>query len=82
MHRGWTYHIVLCGNLEVTVVAVRGVPGIVARGPRQPGREGRAEEVQRPGDDDVVEEVRVEGDQHHRVADTWWQAQKLGQRHN
>lgn len=45
------------------------VPGVVAGGPRQRVGEGGEEEAQRPGDDHVVVEVHVEGDQHHRVAD-------------
>lgn len=45
------------------------VPGVVAGGPRQRVGEGGEEEAQRPGDDHVVVEVHVEGDQHHRIAD-------------
>lgn len=45
------------------------VPGVVTGGPRQRVGEGGEEEAQCPGDDHVVVEVHVEGDQHHRVAD-------------
>ena len=47
------------------------VPGVVAGSPGQVRGEGGEEEVQAPGDDDVVEEIHVEGDQHHRPARAW-----------
>ena len=54
---------------EVAIVALRRVPRVVTGGPRQLARERREEVVERPRDDHVVVEVRIEGDQHHRVAD-------------
>ena len=53
------------------VVAFWRVPSIVARRPRQSGAERGDEVIECPGDDDVIEEVRVEGYQYHRTPDTW-----------
>ena len=49
----------------VAVITKLRVPVVAARRPRQVGGEGGHEEVQAPGYDHVVEEVCVEGDQHH-----------------
>jgi hypothetical protein len=46
------------------------VPQVSARGPRQVLRKGGDEEPEGPGDDDVVVEVDVKGDQHHRIPDS------------
>lgn len=46
------------------------VPQVSARGPREVLRKGGDEEPEGPGDDDVVVEVDVKGDQHHRIPDS------------
>jgi hypothetical protein len=51
--------------------AMRGVPGVVARRPRQETGERSKEISQSPRDYHVVVEVDVESDQHHGVPDTW-----------
>ena len=58
------------------VEAVWCVPRVVARRPRQVGGEGGEEVVEGPRDDHVVEEVRVEGDQHDGAADTCTQTRR------
>lgn len=51
--------------------AVRCVPVIVARHPRQVAGERSDEKPQTPRNDDVVEEVHVERNQHNGVSDSW-----------
>ena len=51
------------------VIALRRVPRVVARRPRQLSGERSAEVVDGPGDDDVVEEVRIERNENDSVTD-------------
>ena len=51
--------------------AMRGVPRVVTRRPRQETGERSKEVSQSPRDDHVVVEVDVKSDQHHGVPDTW-----------
>lgn len=44
------------------------IPGVVAASPRQHVREGSEEEAESPGDDHVVVEIDVEGDQNDGVS--------------
>lgn len=56
------------GVAGVGICAVGTVPGVVAVGPGQLHGEGGEEVMQRPGNDDVVEEANVERDQDDREA--------------
>lgn len=60
----------ITGVAEVGVCAVGAVPGVVAVGPGQLHGERGEEVMQRPGDDDVVEEANIERDQDDREAHT------------
>lgn len=53
------------------VGAVGCVPGVVAAGPGQGAREGRAQVVESPGDDGVVVEGDVEANDANGKADAW-----------
>lgn len=59
------------GVEELGVGAVGAVPGVAAVGPRQVEGERGEEVVERPGDDDVVVEADVDGDEDHGVANSW-----------
>ena len=61
---------------ELGVGAVGAVPGMAAVGPRQLEGEGGEEVVERPGDDDVVVEANVDGDEDHSVANSWAGAER------
>lgn len=54
----------------VQVGAVCAVPCVVAVDPRQLGRERREQVEQSPGDDDVIVEPHIEGDEDHGEAHT------------
>ena len=56
---------------ELGVCAVGAVPGMAAVGPGQVRGEGREEVVEGPGDNDIVVEANVEGDEDHSVANSW-----------
>ena len=53
----------ITGIAGVGICAVGAVPGVVAVDPGQFHGEGGKEVMQRPGDDDIVEEANVERDQ-------------------
>lgn len=57
--------------------ALRRVPRIGATGPRQVTGEGSEKEVQRPCDDDVVEEVDVESDEDDGESDACMYSQLI-----
>lgn len=65
------------GVEELGVRAVGAVPGVATVGPGQVEGERGEEVVQGPGDDDIVVEANVEGDEDHRVADAWVGAEGL-----
>lgn len=50
-------------------LAIGRIPIVVARHPRQITGERGEEEAQAPSNDDIVEEIHVEGDQNDSVAD-------------
>ena len=56
---------------ELGVCAVGAVPGVATVGPGHGRGEGREEVVEGPGDNDVVVEANVEGDEDHSVANSW-----------
>lgn len=66
------------GPKLAVVVTLRRVPRVVAGRPRQVDTERREEVVERPRDDHVVKEVRIEGDQHDRASDAWGHMQAKG----
>ena len=56
---------------ELGVGAVGAVPGVAAVSPGQGQGERGEEVVEGPGDNDVVVEANVEGDEDHSVANSW-----------
>lgn len=54
---------------KLWLVAGRAVVGVVTRGPGEIEGERGVEVVETPSEDHVIEEIRVEGDHYHAVAD-------------
>ena len=60
------------GSITVPECTAVRVPLIVAGAPRQHRVERLEQEVQSPGDDDVVVDADDRRDDNHSVAYTWW----------
>lgn len=65
------------GIEELGVSAVGAIPGMATVSPGQVESEGGEEVVERPGDDDVVVEANINGDEDHSIANTW-AGQRMG----
>lgn len=59
------------GIEELGVGAVGAVPGVATVSPRQVEGKRGEEVVERPGDDDIVVEADVQGDEDHGIANSW-----------
>lgn len=66
------------GIKELGVGAVGAVPGVATVSPGQVEGERGEEVVERPGDDDIVVEADVQGDEDDSVANAWAGAEGSG----